>query len=486
MFVIGLDIGTTCVKALILARDGRIAASGSRELKLFSNGCHMEQRAEDWTEAATAAVREALREIDGSRVEAVSLSTQGASTVALDRDGKTIGNALTWMDSRSVEEAAELERKLSNEYIYGATGWKVNPSLDAAKIMHMKKQPRYGKASSFLSTLEFMNRFLTGSAVIDPTNAAMRQLYHIGNGCWDSRILEASGIREQELTPVLPSGAEVGKLCKNAADLMGLKTGIPVFNGLHDQYCAAVGAGAVHEGDMLLSAGTAWVLLGVGTKPLKTKSFIAAGKHPVDGLYGSLASLICSGGSLQWYRNHFLREDFGEMDREVAKRKDEDLCFYPYLAGAAYPIWNPKAKGAFTGITLAHDRFDFARAIMEGVTFGAKRGLEDFANNGFAVRRLILVGGAAKSRIWCQMISDITETPVLRLNQTELCAVGAGMIAACGLGWYDGYETAAKTITHVEHVYEPIPENLPYYEKKYTKFRKMRDGMQNDSEGSAG
>ena len=485
MFVIGIDIGTTCTKALVLAKDGRIAASGSRGYELIRNGRHVEQRAEDWTEAAAAAVREALKEIGGSGVEAISLSTQGASTVAVDKNGQTIGNALTWMDSRSVEEAAELEKRLSNDYIYAATGWKVNPSLDAAKIMHMKKQTRYQKASAFLSTLEFMNRFLTGSAVIDPTNAAMRQLYHIEDECWDDGLLEASGIREQELTPVLPSGSEVGKLCEKAADLMGLRTGIPVFNGVHDQYCAAIGAGAVHEGDMLLSAGTAWVLLGIGAKPMKTKSYIAAGKHPVAGLYGSLASLVCSGASLQWYRNNFLREDFEEMDREAEKRKDVDLCFYPYLAGAAYPVWNPKAKGAFTGITLAHDRFDFARAIMEGVAFGVRRGLEDFSDNGCKVRRLIIVGGAARSRVWCQMISDITDTPVIRLNRTDICAVGAGMIAACGLGWYDGYEDAAKAVTHVERVYEPKEENLQYYEEKYAKFQSMWDCMQKYYEGAA-
>ena len=478
MFVIGIDVGTTCTKALVLTKDGQVAATGSQGYKLISSGRQVEQRAEDWTEAAVAAVREAMKNIDAREVEAISLSTQGASCVAMDKDGKTIGNALTWMDSRAAGEAAELVEKLSDDYIYAATGWKANPTLDAAKIMHMKKQPQYGEAVAFLSTLEYLNLFLTGRAVIDPTNAAMRQLYNIEKGCWDKKLLAASGICEKELPPGLPTGAKVGELSESAAGLMGLKSGIPVFNGAHDQYCAAIGAGAVHDGDMLLSAGTTWVLLGIGTKPMVTKSYIAAGKHPVAGLYGALASLVCSGASMQWYKDQFLLENFAEVDKEVAKRKDPDLSFYPYLAGAGYPIWNLKAKGAFTGITLASDKFDFARAIMEGVAFGVKRGLEDFAENGCQVRQLIMMGGAAKSRVWCEMIADITGISIIRLNQADICAVGAGMIAACGLGWYDGYEAAAKAMTRVEHVYSPAEENRKYYEEKYMRYRGLWDCMQ--------
>lgn len=478
MYVLGIDIGTTCTKAVVLAKSGEVVSSGSHGYRLISNGSHIEQRAEDWTEAVVQATREALRSVDGNQIEAISLSTQGASCVAMDKDWNAIGNALTWMDTRAVAEARELEEKLTSDYIYATTGWKPNPTLDAAKIMYMKKQPQYANAVCFISTLEFANLFLTGSAVVDPTNAAMRQLYNIEKGCWDERLLEASEIQEEELTPVLPTGARIGELTHNAAKLMGLPVGIPVFNGAHDQYCAAIGAGAVNEGDMLLSAGTTWVLLGITTKPMFTKSYIAAGKHPVAGLYGALASLITSGASLQWYKEQFVSEGFREIDDEVAKRKDSDLFFYPYLAGAAYPIWKLNAKGAFTGVGLSHDRFDFARAIMEGVAFGVKRGLEDFAENGTIVKQLMILGGAAKSIVWSEMIADVTGIPIVRLNQADICAVGAGMIAALGIGWFDSYESAAKTMTKVEYLYRPKKANQEYYSKKYVQYRKMWDLMQ--------
>ena len=478
MFVLGIDVGTTLTKVLVLTKSGEVVSSGSKGYKLISSGNHIEQRAEDWTEAVVTATREALENIDGDKVQGISLSTQGASSVAMDKDNNTIGNALTWMDSRAMDEVAELEEKLSAEYIYATTGWKPSPTLDAAKIMHMKKQAEYTNAVRFISTLEFVNLFLTGNAVIDPTNAAMRQLYNIEKGCWDEKLLEATGIHEDELTPVLLTGAKVGELSEHASKLMGLKSGIPVFNGAHDQYCGAIGAGAVHDGDMLLSAGTTWVLLGITKKPMVTESYIAAGKHPVSGLYGALASLVCSGASMQWYKDEFVQESFRDMDQEVGKRKDSDLIFYPYLTGAAYPIWQMNAKGAFTGITLDHDRFDFARAIMEGVSFGVKRGLEDFRSNGSKIKQLIIVGGAAKSNIWCEMIADVTGVPLVRLNQADICAVGAGIIAAHSLGWYNSYESAAQAMTRQEYVYQPKIENQEYYDKKYIKYLKMWDYMQ--------
>ncbi len=478
MYVLGIDIGTTCTTVVVLAKNGEVVSTGSHGYQLISSGSHIEQRAEDWTEAVVKAVREALSDIDGSQIQAISLSTQGASSVAIDKDYNTIGNALTWMDSRAMVESNELESKLTADYIYKTTGWKPNPTLDAAKIMYMKKQPEYANATQFISTLEFVNLFLTGNAVVDPTNAAMRQLYNIEKGCWDKKILEASGINEEELTPVLPTGAKIGELTDNAAKLMGLPSGLPVFNGAHDQYCAAIGAGAVNEGDMLLSAGTTWVLLGITTKPMFTDSYIAAGKHPVSGLYGALASLVTSGASLQWFKDEFISEGFKEMDAEVAKRKCPDLFFYPYLAGAAYPIWKLNAKGAFTGVSLSHDRFDFARAIMEGVAFGVKRGLEDFAKNGSIVKQLIIMGGAAKSVVWSEMIADVTGIPIIRLNQADICAVGAGMIAALGIGWYDSYESAAEAMTKVDHLYHPNKDTQDYYGQKYAQYRRMWDFMQ--------
>lgn len=469
MYVIGLDIGTTCTKALLADEQGKVLAVGSSGYPLISNGCCIEQSAQAWIDASALAIREVVKGIDAGEVRGISLSTQGSSTVPVNEKGEFLGNAITWMDTRSVAEAEEIEACLGSEYIYRTTGWKINPALDAAKIRHLRKTE---EAAKYLSTLEVVNQFLTGNPVIDPTNAAIRQLYNVEQGCWDKKLMEMAYITEKELPEVFPTGAYIGGLRKEAAEQMGLSEGIAVFNGAHDQYCASIGGGAVQEGDMLLSAGTTWVLMGIGKKPLFTESYIAPGRHPVEGLYGAMASLVCSGASLQWYKNQFLPEDFDRMNKEAAERRErtKDLFFYPYLAGANYPIWNLNAKGTFTGITLEHDRFDFARAIMEGVAFGVRRGLEDFKANGCKIQQITMMGGASKSDLWCQVIASITHVPILKLNQADVCAAGAAMIAACGLGIYDGYKQAADAMVHTERIYEPLKEEMNFYNRKYENY----------------
>ena len=264
--VIGIDVGTTCTKALVVDELGTVLSQGSHGYGLISNGSCIEQRAQDWNDAVAAAVRQAIAGVDPSRVAAISFSTQGGSTVAIDKDGQFIGNAWTWMDSRSTPEARAIEEAVGGDYIYRTTGWRINPSLDAAKIRRMKTMPEYAAAAQYLTTLEVVNQFLTGRPLLDPTNAAMRQLYSVEADDWDPAMLEASGVTRSELPPVAPTGALVGPLLPEAAEALGLPAGIPVYNGAHDQYCASIGAGAVHDGDLLLSAGTTWVFMGIGTK----------------------------------------------------------------------------------------------------------------------------------------------------------------------------------------------------------------------------
>ena len=474
-YVIGIDIGTTCTKAVVIDRKGQIAGQGSKGYALISAGAGVEQRAEDWILAAAEAVRQAVCHIDTSQIQGISCSTQGGSTVAVRKDGSFIGNAWTWMDRRSTAQAQQIEKMLGNEYIYRTTGSKIGPALDAAKIPNMKSEPKYQDAAMYLTTLEVLNSWLVGDPVIDPSNAAMRQLLNIDTGDWDDAMLHAAGIRRDELPQILPAGTMIGGLSDAAAAATGLPAGIPVYNGAHDQYCASIGAGAIQAGDMLLSAGTTWVLMGITEKPMYTDSFIVPGRHPVSGLYGALASLVGSGASMQWFHNNLMSADFDIMNEVVPDRMESStgLFFYPYLNGAPYPIHNRDAKGVFAGITLEHDQFDLARAIMEGVAFGVRRAVQDFKNNGSSIRSITMMGGAAKSPVWMQMIASVTNVPIKRLNRADVCAVGAAMIAACGAGFYESYHAAADAIVSVEQTFYPDSIQQCYYDEKFQQFDRL-------------
>ncbi len=475
MNFIGLDIGTTGAKALMVNERGKILGKGYDGYGLISDGCRIEQRADDWTESGAKAIRQAIKDHDAASIAAVSLSTQGASTVAVNAQNRPIGNALTWMDARAAVEAAELADRPGEEYIYHHTGWRVNPSLDAAKIMFMKRTDAFREAVRFLSTLEYMNLFLTGNPACDPSNASIRQLYNVHQHDYDDVILEAAGIARSELPEVFPTGALTGHITRAASEATGLLQGTPVYNGALDQYCASIGAGAIHKGNMLLSAGTTWVVMGIDDKPLFTDTYIAPGIHPVPGLYGAIVSLVGSGSSMQWFKNEFLHTSFDELNRQAALRanKVQDLFFFPFLSGAGYPHWMPNARGSFIGISLEHDRFDFTRAIMEGAAFGVRRAVDDFKANGCDIQSLKIMGGAANSALWCSLIAAAAKTPVEISGENEACALGAAMIAAMGSGTYGSFSEAVKAMSCPARLEYPDAALAASMEDKFARYQRM-------------
>ncbi len=475
MNYIGLDIGTTGAKALLVDEQGTVLGKGYSGYRLISDGSRVEQNADDWTQSGAYAIRQAMEGHDASGIAAISLSTQGASTVAVDSHNRPIGNALTWMDSRAATEASELADRLGDEYIYRNTGWRISPALDAAKIMHMKRSGQYQNAIRFLSTLEYTNLFLTGNPVCDPSNASIRQLYRVSSQDYDEVILEAAGIKRNELPEVIPTGALVGSVSQSAASATGLLAGTPVYNGAHDQYCASIGAGAIKKGDMLLSAGTTWVVMGIDDKPLFTSTYIAPGVHPINGLFGAIASLVGSGSSLQWFMDEFLSTKFDELNRQALLREDKvrDLFFFPYLSGAGYPIWKPNARGSFMGISLEHDRFDFSRAIMEGAAFGVRKTLDDFASNGCQIQSLKMMGGAAKSSLWRSLVCAAANVPVDMCCESEACASGAAIIAAKGSGRYGSYQEAVDTMSAPTSREYPLPDLAATMNEKYERYERM-------------
>ena len=225
MLVIGLDVGTTGTKAIVCDEKGKILGNGYKEYELICDRAgFVSQKAADWWDAAIYAVRHATENIDRSQIAAISLSTQGASMLAADKDGNALSEVITWMDNRAVAECEELDRTVGSETIYKKCGWRLTPAGDAAKIMWLRANMRdvFDSAACFPSTIEYMNFHLCGRYVTDPTNAAIRQLFNIETGKWDSEILAAVGIGADRLPEVMPIGACVGNLTAEAADAEGL------------------------------------------------------------------------------------------------------------------------------------------------------------------------------------------------------------------------------------------------------------------------
>lgn len=474
-YVMGLDVGTTGTKALVLDSSGSIVGQGYQEYALQTSGFHVEQNPDDWWEACIAATRQAVPSEYASRIEAISLSTQGASMVLLDDKDQPIGNAITWLDSRSMAEAGALEKKLGASYIYATTGWQISPYLDAAKIMHVKNRQGHEAVSRYISTIEYINLKLTGQAAIDPTNAAMRQLFNITTGIWDERIMAAVGVTEAELPPILPTGTLVGMLTEKAAEMLGLSTEVKVFNGAHDQYCASLGSGTVRPGEFLVSTGTTWVVMGIAEKPLFSSSRISPCPHPISGLYGNLASLSGIGNAYAWVADAlFPGETLSTVDTNLENLPDnhEELFFVPWLSGSGYPLWNPEAKGSFIGLDFSTTRKEMALAVLESAAFSLRNTIDDFEANGMPCQSVKIMGGATKSHFWMKLLKAVLGVPLYQMDISEACALGAAFIAARSAGWFKDFAEFSRELATTREI-TPGRFNVQHYARMQKRYKSI-------------
>lgn len=477
MYVLGIDIGTTGAKAIVADEKGHIAGQGYKSYGLITGaGSKVEQNPADWYNAAVYCVHQACKDIDANSIRALSLSTQGGSSLLVDEHMQPLTNALTWMDSRAVKEKEELEKLLGDEYVYATTGWKTHPSLDMAKLKWLvdHENELYNKAKYFISTLEYMNYRLTGECVIDPSNGAIRQLLNIRTRKWDQRILDAIGTTIGKLAPILPTGAIVGKLTQSAAQDMGLNQNVTVYNGAHDQYCGAIGAGIVNPGEFMLSTGTAWVAMAESDEPLYSKAFIAPGPHIVGDKYGAIASLPISGAALDWLKNNIISEEYATIDKIVESRVQQasDLYFYPYFSGAEFPLWQMNARAAFIGLGLQHDKYDMALAVMEGVAFQLKMALNEFKNSGLEIKCLRMMGGVVNSPMWTKIVAAVCDCDLYIMDVKDTPCIGAAIIAGVQTGMYQGYESAANRMNQNARYDQDVTSLQLHYSRKFDEYQR--------------
>lgn len=482
-YLIGIDVGTTGTKTLLFDQEKNIIKRSYYSYKLNSpKPGYAEQNPEEWYKAVINTVLECVEDIsEKETVEAISISAQGGAMAAVDVTGKAVKPAVSWLDRRAKLEAEKLCKNKEENYYYKKTGWRLNDGYNLAQILWMKthEQDKYNQTALFMSTLDYLNFRLTGRAVADYTSMGITNLENIHTWTWDKSIFRDLQINEEQLPHICQAGTAVGMLTEKAAKEMGLTEKTIVVNGGYDQYCAALGVGAIHKGDLMLSTGTAWVLMGI-TDELKfdEKSYISPCRHIVPGVFGTMASLETGGVSLDWLRNRIISgekytEEYDIINREIEKRRPgaDGILFYPHFAGTTCPTWSKNNKASFLGITLFHDKYHIARAVMEGVVFEMYGILKAYENAGINIGKIKLVGGASRSRIWTQMIADITQMPVEVYGNADAAAIGAGIIAAIGAGWYKSYEEActafSQDITHVL----PNKENAELYKNIYEKYK---------------
>ena len=484
-YILGIDVGTTGTKTLLFSAVGDLLGHAYRSYETSAPQVgYSEQDPEDWWRAVCETVREVCAAPDVAEgVAAISLSLQGGTVVPVDEELRAVRPAIVWNDLRcGAQREAYLKEVGDAKGMYEMSGWQLDPQLPALQIRWMRdNEPElFAKTDMFLTVPDYISKKMTGIAAVDLSDAGINQLCDIRRGCYDEKILHFAGITEAQLPKIVRSGDVIGNLTAQAAAELGLTTRAVLVAGAHDQYAVALGAGANKPGDILIGSGTAGVVTAIGDRPAFETGLdqsIAA----TPGMWGSLASLSSGGVCLEWWRKN-LAVDGGEpvsydaINEEVSRRKaaEDGLFFFPFSGRMNGE--KDFQKGTFVGLDLAHDRYDLARAVMEGVVFQTRWMLERFQTKPSA-DGLKLSGGASKSPLWCSLAANITGLPIRIPAVADLACVGAAILAGVGCGIYRDAEEGYRALAVDEQVLQPDPEAVRRYDEWYAAYKKIAGAL---------
>jgi len=498
--VVGLDVGTKATKCLVCDREGRVVAQSHRDYALqHPQEGWVEQAPEDLWQAVVEALREAVaRSKSVGQIGALSLSSQGGTTIPVDGEGQPLRAAISWLDSRAAAEGKHLVAEVGQERIYDTTGWEVGTGLPLLHIPWLKHHERqtYDQVGRYLFVNDFVLSRLAGRLCMDPSDAALTMLYNIESGTWDERLCQAAGARSEQLSQIVDSGRPVGRVLPGIAAQVGLPEGVVVVNGGHDQYCAALGAGVIGQGQVLLSCGTAWVVLATADRLLRDPQHtFSPGRHVVPGMWGLLCSMPAAGATMDWLVRNILSEPseaqpgYDLLDERIADPSPgaRGLLFLPFLSGIEAATRRTGLWGTLTGLTLGHTRWDIAQSLMEGVALELCWILESLRTLGYEPQVLHMVGGATRSRAWPQVVADVTGVPLAVPEVTEAAARGAALLAAVGAGLCRDLEEAVPIWRCQTRSILPRPENAEAYGELFERFKAVDGALRQalvEQEGS--
>jgi xylulokinase len=490
VYLVGIDIGTTGAKVVLADAQGRIVAQAGEEYPThFPHAAAAEQDPADWWRATCRIVRRVLGAggIDPQQVAAVCVSDQAPSLVAVDRTGAPLGPALIWMDRRAEPQCTWLRAAVGADRIAAINGGRIDPYFLAPKLLWLRDHAPelYAACHQVLQANGYIVYRLCGAFSMDRAVGPLTMLFDGARGDWSPDLIAAMGLDRAKLPPVFPCAAVVGAVTTSAAAATGLAAGTPVLAGMVDGAAAAIEAGLVRCGQAVEMTGQSTVLLIGSDRPYQGVDLFPLG-HAIDDLHLVVGAQVASGGALRWFRDQLgdaeVREaaalgldPFDLLSRAAASSPPgaHGLVFLPYLYGERSPIWDTNARGVLFGLSLATQKADIVRAIMEGAAFGLRHNVEAAADGGFAPHTLACVGGGARSAVWNQIKADILQRPISLPAAAAGAAMGDAIVAAAGAGIY---ASVAEAVTHMvaEGVtFTPRPAYAAIYDELYRIYRNL-------------
>ena len=487
--LLGLDIGTTGARALAIDEAGTVIASASADYALLTpRPGWTEQDPEDWWRAAKEVLCRVVGEAPGE-FTALGLTGQMHGSVFLNQAGEVIRPALLWNDQRTAAQCDEITARVGAERLIAITG---NPALtgfQAPKILWLRdvEPVQYRHVRRVLLPKDYVRLRLTGELATDVSDASGALLLDLKARAWSGEILDALGIPAEWLPSVSESATVSGGLRPSVAAELGLPAGLPVAAGAGDNAAAAIATGIVRSGVISSSIGTSGVLFAHREGPQPDPSGrLQAFCSAVPGRYHLMAVTLSAGGSLRWWRDllggSMNYEELASL-AETAPVGAEGLYFLPYLSGERTPHLNPQARGAFIGLRAHHSRAHLTRALMEGVAFSLRDGLDLMRELGVEVQRVRATGGGARSRAWRQLQADIFNVPVEVMTADAGPALGAALLGGVASGSYANVDEACERTLRTGEIIEPDRERARQYGQLIHTFRALYAATQQMPEG---
>ncbi len=491
-YLLGIDVGTSGAKTLLIDADGNVIASATEEYPLYTpRPLWAEQDPADWWRGTVGSIKAVLARSDVSPADIAGLGLTGQmhGMVALDGKGQVLRPCIMWNDQRTAAQCAQIMATVGPDRFLALTGNVALPGFTAPKILWVREnEPEvYRQIAQVLLPKDYIRYRLTGDYATEVSDASGTVLFDVQHRRFSAEVLQALDIPQQWMPRAYESPAVTGTLSQAAARETGLRAGLPVVGGGGDQAAQAVGSGIVQSGIVSVTVGTSGVVFAsTDEMKLDPQARLHSFCHAVPGKWHVMGVMLSAGGSLRW-----LRDTIAGPEREIGSLTGVDpyevmiaeaarvapgcegLLFLPYLTGERTPHPDPNARGAFVGLTLRHGKGALVRAVLEGVAYGLRDSLELLRALQIPIHQVRASGGGARSSLWRQIMADIFGVELVTINITEGAAYGAALLAGVGAGVYeDVFQATERTIRVLDRT-EPIPANVTVYDGFYGDYRTL-------------
>ena len=475
MYYIGVDLGTSAVKLIMMEKDGTIVSSVSKEYPLyFPNPGWSEQKPEDWKAAVLEGLKELVKDFDATQVAGISFGGQMHGLVVLDENDNVIRPAILWNDGRTQKETDYLNNVIGKDVLSAETANIAFAGFTAPKILWMKanEPENFAKIKKIMLPKDYIAYILSGVFSTDYSDASGMLLLDVKNKKWSKKMCDICGVDESMLPKLYESYEVTGTVKPEIAKELGFTDNVKVCAGAGDNAAAAVGTGVVGDGGCNISLGTSGTVFISSAKFGVDENNALHSFDHADGNFHLMGCMLSAASCNKWWMDEIIKtKDYAAEQANITKLGENHVFFLPYLMGERSPHNNPDARGTFIGLTMDSTREDMTQAVLEGVAFGLRDSIEVARSLGIPLTKTRICGGGAKSPLWRKMITNIMNMEVERITSEEGPGLGGAMLAAVGCGEYASVEEAAKAIVKVLDVEKPDPELVAKYEKKYQQFK---------------